>query len=605
MPIKYFLQISFFILLTLNTDAQNRQLQLISIDSDSTTLAQIASLPNVCKNQSECQNLLENYIKTLRKKAYITASLDSIYADTLQTKAYVFLGKKYEWLQLEKGNISEKILNQVGFRPQKFYQKAFNWNEVLNLQERLLQYYENHAYPFAEISLQNVMIDENGRITASLHSEKNQLITIDSLLILGNAKISRQYLSNYLDLKSGQFYDENKIQKISQRLRELPFLEEKRAASVLFVGKKANVSVSLKSKKASRFNFLLGVLPQSNANIDGRQRYQITGDGDLSLHNSLGAGELIELKFKSYPPKTQDLQTHIQYPYLPLLPIGLDFKFGLFLRDSLYRQVTTDIGLQYIFKGNNYIKAFWNNDNVALASIDTQRIKISEKLPDLLDITNIWYGLQYHFEQFDYRFSPRKGFSIDVKSSIGTKQIKPNLAILRLGENNNIDFETQYDSLNINKLQFQVKINLTKFWPVTRQSTLKTTWQAAYLQSQQLALSDLYRIGGNQILRGFDEESIFASHYQLASLEYRYLIGQNTYLFAFSDMAYVDIQNKITNSEENINLEKWPFGFGLGLTLETKAGLFGLSYAIGKDSDPSRFVNLRNAKIHFGYVNYF
>ena len=127
MPIKYFLQISFFILLTLNTDAQNRQLQLISIDSDSTTLAQIASLPNVCKNQSECQNLLENYIKTLRKKAYITASLDSIYADTLQTKAYVFLGKKYEWLQLEKGNISEKILNQVGFRPQKFYQKAFNW----------------------------------------------------------------------------------------------------------------------------------------------------------------------------------------------------------------------------------------------------------------------------------------------------------------------------------------------------------------------------------------------------------------------------------------------------------------------------------------------
>ena len=70
-------------------------------------------------------------------------------------------------------------------------------------------------------------------------------------------------------------------------------------------------------------------------------------------------------------------------------------------------------------------------------------------------------------------------------------------------------------------------------------------------------------------------------------------------------MAYVDIQNKITNDEESINLEKWPFGFGLGLTLETKAGLFGLSYAIGKDSDPSRFVNLRNAKIHFGYVNYF
>ena len=146
---------------------------------------------------------------------------------------------------------------------------------------------------------------------------------------------------------------------------------------------------------------------------------------------------------------------------------------------------------------------------------------------------------------------------------------------------------------------------MTKYWPITRQSTFKTTWQAAYLQSQQVALSDLYRIGGNQVLRGFDEESIFASHYQLASLEYRYLLGQNTYLFAFSDVAYVDIQNKITNNNNETEIEHWPFGFGLGLTLETKAGLFGMSYAIGKDSDPSRFVNLRNAKIHFGYVNYF
>ena len=585
--------------------AQNRQLQIVSVDSDSTTLAKIEALPNSCNTSAECQTLLENYINNLRKKAYITASLDSIYMDTLRAKAFVFLGKKYEWLQLKNGNISEKTLNQVGFRPQKFVQKNFNWNEVLNLQERLLKHYENHAYPFAEIGLNNVTIDENGKITAQLYSEKNQLITIDSLLIGGSAKISRQYLSNYLDLKSGQLYSEAAIQKISQRLRELPFLEEKRAASVLFVGKKANISLSLKPKKASRFNFLLGVLPKNNANTNGKQIYQITGDGDLSLHNSLGAGELIELKFKSYPPKTQDLQIHVLYPYLPLLPIGVDFKFGLFLRDSLYRQVSTDMGLQYIFKGNNYIKAFWNNETVALASIDTQSIKINQKLPELLDITNTWYGLQYHFEEFDYRFSPRKGFSIDIKGGIGTKQIKPNLAIVRLGENNDVDFKAQYDSLNINKLQFQIKFNLTKYWPITRQSTFKTTWQAAYLQSQQVALSDLYRIGGNQVLRGFDEESIFASHYQLASLEYRYLLGQNTYLFAFSDVAYVDIQNKITNNNNETEIEHWPFGFGLGLTLETKAGLFGMSYAIGKDSDPSRFVNLRNAKIHFGYVNYF
>ena len=219
MAIKYFLQIIIFSFISTNFYGQNQGLQIVSIDSDSTNLAQIEALPSVYKNQAECQILLEEYINKLRKKAYITASLDSVYVDTLMIKAYIFLGKKYEWLQLENGNISPKILGQIGFRPQKFIEKDFDWNEVLKLEEKLLQYYENHAYPFAEIGLNNVTIDENGKITAQLHSKKNQLITIDSLLLLGGAKISRQYLSNYLDLKSGSLYSEAKIQKIIQRLR--------------------------------------------------------------------------------------------------------------------------------------------------------------------------------------------------------------------------------------------------------------------------------------------------------------------------------------------------------------------------------------------------
>ncbi|WP_315820083.1 hypothetical protein [Paraflavitalea speifideaquila] len=44
-------------------------------------------------------------------------------------------------------------------------------------------------------------------------------------------------------------------------------------------------------------------------------------------------------------------------------------------------------------------------------------------------------------------------------------------------------------------------------------------------------------------------------------------------------------------------------GLGLGMAFETKAGIFNISYAAGKRDD-AKF-NLRQAKIHFGYVNYF
>jgi hypothetical protein len=44
-------------------------------------------------------------------------------------------------------------------------------------------------------------------------------------------------------------------------------------------------------------------------------------------------------------------------------------------------------------------------------------------------------------------------------------------------------------------------------------------------------------------------------------------------------------------------------GTGLGMAFETKAGIFNVTYAVGK-RDHDKF-NFRQSKIHLGYVNYF
>ncbi len=41
----------------------------------------------------------------------------------------------------------------------------------------------------------------------------------------------------------------------------------------------------------------------------------------------------------------------------------------------------------------------------------------------------------------------------------------------------------------------------------------------------------------------------------------------------------------------------------LGMAFETKAGIFNISYAASKEDDQK--FNLRQSKIHLGYVNYF
>jgi hypothetical protein len=59
------------------------------------------------------------------------------------------------------------------------------------------------------------------------------------------------------------------------------------------------------------------------------------------------------------------------------------------------------------------------------------------------------------------------------------------------------------------------------------------------------------------------------------------------------------IQTKFAN---NYIADK-PYSVGLGMSFETKAGLFNISYAIG--GRDSQRLQVRNSKIHFGYVNYF
>ena len=93
-------------------------------------------------------------------------------------------------------------------------------------------------------------------------------------------------------------------------------------------------------------------------------------------------------------------------------------------------------------------------------------------------------------------------------------------------------------------------MKVDRYNPLGRTSTLKTSLHAAGMYGRQLFLNELYQIGGIKTLRGFDEESIFASSYAIGSLEYRYLLDRSSNIFGFIDMALVQksiMEKKETN----------------------------------------------------------
>ncbi len=592
----------FVVNICIHLNAQNLNLLLEIEEQDSIELATFDDIEDTFSDSIVLKKYFDDYLNDLLNYGYIESSIqhkektDSVWHSVLK------LGPLYKWINLDKGNLPEALLSKIGFREKLYKNKPFNFKQLRKLQKDVLEYAENNGYPFAEVGLTDIVL-EPGKVGGTMFLNNNDLITIDSIRIQGNASIKQEFLHNYFGLKPGDLYNESLLRKIKVKSRELPFIKETRSPNVLFSGSNATVDLFYKDVNASKFNLMLGILPNRNA----ENGYSLSGEGQINLVNTLGAGEEFDVQYKSYPGNATELNTKAVYPYLPFVPVGLDAKFDLYLRDSLYRNVNFYTGLMYNLKGANFIQVFYEIQNTDLTSVDENRIIQTRKLPNDLDVKNSYYGVAFHFENLDYRLNPTSGWIYKGSIALGNKKIPFNNVITELTDPSdlNYDFKNLYEDVSTKSLQFKSEYGVEKYWKILDRSTVKTKLIGAVLRnfdnSEPATIYDNERffVGGNQLLRGFDEQSIFADWYNVFTLEYRYLLGQNSNFFLFGDAAY------LTNLKQDLAIDRkfQAYGFGAGINFETEAGVFGMSYALG--SQKGNPIEVRNGKIHFGYVNYF
>ena len=522
---------------------------------------------------------LQNVLLTCYDNAYLAAAFDSIHTDSLDMKAYLSFGAQYKWAVLTKGNVDEGVLSEIGFREKLYSNKPINYKNVKRLQEKLITYYENNGYPFASVKLDSIIITD-ATISAQLKLTKNSEIRIDSIVIRGTGKIAPVYIYNYLGIKPGSLYNEAQLKKINVRLAELPFVRSTKPASVTFTNKYNKLILNLEKRRASQFDGIVGILPDNKTG-----KILFTGDVRLKLQNGLGRGELIDINWRRLQTQTQDLKLRLVYPFILRSPFGLDYNFKLYKRDTTFLDVNQNVGVQYMLIGGNYLKVFYNNKTSTLLS--TKGLEFLTTLPANADVVTNMYGLGMKYEKLDYRLNPRKGFSVIVNASAGTKSIKKNANLNPV----------VYEKLKLNSALYNGDFEGSFFIPIADRSTIKVGGQSGFIYGETTFQNELLRIGGLKTLRGFDEESIYASVFTVLTLEYRFILEQNSYLFVFGDQAWYE------NNEVIQYINDTPTGFGAGISFETKAGIFSINYALGRQFNNP--VELRSGKIHFGIVNYF
>ena len=540
--------------------------------------------------KAERDREIQNVLFSLYDNAYLTVEVESPSlallegkGDSLNLVVYVNPGEQYKWANLKRGNIEEGVLREVsspllrrGVGAEAG--KPFYYKEIRKLQEKILSYCENNGYPFASIKLDSVTISGNS-LSAVLCLQKNNLIKVDSVVNRGKAEISEVFLQSYLSIRKGDLYNESLMRKVGTRIKELPFVGERIPYRILFTEENAKVELFLEKKRASQFDGILGLLPDNKTG-----KVLFTGDVHLKLNNSFNRGEQLELNWRSLQAGSQDLKSGFVFPFLFKTPFGIDATFKLYKKDSTYLEVNPNFGIQYHLSGGNYFKVFINRRQMEL--ISTKNIYT---LPPYADITSSLYGISLKTEKLDYRLNPRKGYSFLATASAGNKIIK---------KNDKLNKEI-YDGLTLRSAQYNAELQAEVFIPLKNRSAIKIGSNSAYLKNATLFKNELFRIGGLKTLRGFDEESIPVSAYSVFTLEYRYLFEENSYLYFFGDGAYYENQS-ISYIGDRYDT---PFGFGAGISFETKAGIFSISYALGKQFDNP--INLKAGKVHFGIVNYF
>lgn len=590
-----FLAAIFFIASAYCQDTMSQyRLYIHFIDKDSSFNAGDLNLTTSFPQQLQCLDYINKLPQSLNLKGYLAASVDEVQFDSVVAKIDLFVGQQQKWIQLNTDSIDKRAMDESGFIAANFTNKPVNFTVLEQVKERIISYYEKNGYPFASVYLDSVQLKQDA-MEGLLKVRPGPLYHIDSIRVIGKAKLSNNFLQHYLSLYNGAVYNKQKLEQVSKRMLELPYVQEQQPSELIMLGTGSVLNLYLQPKKSSQVNFLIGFLPANN--ITGK--LQLTGDINLNLKNALGKGETILVNWQQLQLQSPRLNIGYQHPFIFNSAFGIDFSFELFKKDSAFLQLNAQFGLQYLFSANQTGKIFIQRQSTSLlaSGIDTNLVKITKKLPLNIDVSAVNVGLDYEWNNTNYRLNPKSGNEIKLTTSAGIKTIQKNNDIVNLADPG-FNYASLYDSLKLKSYQLRAKLNAAHYFPAGKRSTLKTVLSAGVFSSPNVFRNELFQIGGYKLLRGFDEESIYASRYMVATAEYRYLVGLNSYLFCFSDAGWV--KNKYQNINANTNY----ISAGIGMLFETKVGLLNMSFAMGKRSDLN-FDMRRASKIHFGYINYF
>lgn len=505
---------------------------------------------NYINLQTEVYTLKEK----LTRKGYIDASVQRITKVTDSSfRAQLAVGNKINVIRIYYDKeFDDELLNFIEHKKGlDFFEIEISQLETsLNLLNSKIV---EQGDPFSTLQLKQLFKLNNEIISAQLNIVTNQKRRIDRIIVKGYEKFPESYIKRFMKLRVGRSFNLNAIKEKVELLENVRFANKVKDPEVLFTRDSTTLYLYLEKTRTNNFDGFLGFGTNENTN-----KIEFDGYLDLRLINNLNFGETLNLFYKSDEIDQQTFRIDADLPYLFKSPIGLQVGLNIFRKDSTFLNATQFAKINYQINAKHRLGLGINTTNSTNL--------LDNNTSELNDYESSYYTLNYNFTdpQFYDPLFPIN-FWFDLSSGFGNR------------EN---DFRNQKQSV--------YKLETFKIFNLKNKNSVYARINGAFLISDDYLDNELFRFGGINSIRGFEENSLVANLYGVVNTEYRYRLSNSIYIHSVLDAAY--FENKLTDSKEKL------FGFGFGLGLLTNAGLFRLNYSSGKTEN--RQFKLSDSKVH-------
>lgn len=552
--LKNFLLILILLLPVFSVKAQNLRLQAEGTTDAETKIIDSVSYAKVHANAKSVNDEATRLLGTLFKNGYMEAQQTA----QLKVNDSIFL---YKFSLGSKTNSISIYMDRLTPEEKKLLSVendtvSMPLNQVEGYMETTVALLERKGYSLSTLQLTNYK-KEGNVLTASLSlkTEKKQR-TLDGLVIEGYDKFPEGIRRNILRQYKGKVFNQENLQRIYNDFNGLRFVTQLRYPEILFKQDSTKVYVYLEKARPNTFDGFIGF-----ANDENEDKIRFNGYIDLLLNNVLNSGEKFNLNWKNNGEEQTTFNVGLELPYIFKSPIGIKASLSIFKQDSTFQNTVTDLNVGYFFSYNSKVYLGYQQTQ----SVDIQNAGNST----ISDYSNAFWTSTYQYNNYkidDFLF-PEKT-SLFIKGGIGSR-----------------DSETGSTG------QYFAQIKMWHNLYLNKRNIIHLKNESYYLDSDSYIISELYRFGGINSIRGFNENSLQANLYTALMAEYRYVLAPNLYVHTITDYGY--FQDETSGLKDNL------LGLGFGFGLLTKTGLFNLVYANGSTKEQS--IKLSNSIVQLSF----